>query len=122
MRRTFCRLCSACVAIMRSWILSRTASAVATHQSCGVAEPSGRARVEIRCRLITVLNCSTAESFEAALPLLTGLATDLAGMLVSYITSHAKHTGKAEMGDGCWTKVIGSRLAIAGPISPVIET
>src|SRR4051812_17018278 len=81
MRRTFCRLCAACVAIMRSWILSRTASAVATHQSCGVADPSGLASVEIRCRLITVLSCSTAESFGVAVAFLTGLAADLAGMI-----------------------------------------
>ena len=50
MRRTFCALCTACVAIMRSWIVSRTASAVATHQSRGVAEPAWRASVETRWR------------------------------------------------------------------------
>ena len=50
MRRAFCALCTACVAIIRSWIVSRTASAVATHQSRGVADALWRARVDTRCR------------------------------------------------------------------------
>src|ERR1051326_4327185 len=64
MRRTFSALCTACVAIIRSWIVSRTASAVATHQSRGVADAEWRASVETRWRLISERRTSTGLSFD----------------------------------------------------------
>src|SRR6478736_5548392 len=98
MRRTFCALCAACVSIMRSWIVSRTASAVATHQSCGVAALSGRASVEIRWRLIRARIFSPAELPAVSLTFLDVLAAALAGMVVGYITRRANHAGKAGLG------------------------
>src|SRR5882762_9295535 len=47
---------------MRSWIVSRTARAVATHQSRGVAEPAWRASVETRWRWISERSTSTGVS------------------------------------------------------------
>jgi hypothetical protein len=41
-----------------SWIVSRTASEVATHQSRDVAEAAGLAKVEIKCRRIKALKAS----------------------------------------------------------------
>src|SRR6478736_3139354 len=83
MRRTFCALWTDCVAIMRSWIVSRTAIAVATHQSCGVAPVSGRASVETRWCLIRERSFSTSALSGAALAFLADLTAALAGMVVS---------------------------------------
>src|SRR5688572_7037131 len=95
MRRTFCALCTAWVAIIRSWIVSRIASAVATHQSRAVAWLSGRASVETRWRLISKRRFSSADAAEAAATFWAGLAAALADMFGTDITSRAKCARKA---------------------------
>src|SRR5450432_830674 len=84
MRRTFCALCTAWVAIMRPCISSRTAMEVAIHQSRDVAVPVSRARVEVRWRTIEALKASAGSSVArwcggralagTGLPLAAGLA------------------------------------------------
>src|SRR5688572_28792082 len=91
MRRTFWALWTAWVAIMRSWTVSRTASAVATHQSLGVAEPSCRARVDTRWRWISTRN-SSADVLLTGLLFLTGWADLVADMAVEYHMPCQTHT------------------------------
>src|SRR5262245_10788604 len=80
MRRTLLALCTACVAIMRSWMVSRTERAVATHQSRGVAESGWRARVETRWRWMRERKTSSELSGCGRPGVLAGLAVALAGM------------------------------------------
>ena len=82
MRRAFWALCTAWVAIIRSWMVSRTASAVATHQSRGVAEAGYRAKVETRCRWIRERKISV------------GLSPDACGLWIDGMDS-AGGTGSA---------------------------
>src|SRR3954470_18315747 len=81
MRRTLLALWTAWVAIIRSWMVSRIASAVATHQSRGVALPGSRARVETRCRWIRERKISSVASACGRPAALAGVAVALAGMV-----------------------------------------
>jgi hypothetical protein len=86
-------------------MVSRTASAVATHQSRGVAEPVCRASVETRCRWMSERSASTGFCIT---PWGTWMERIICGMLKGAVLAPSGGTkSAARTGAGCGAAISG---------------